>query len=149
MHLGHENVAWVLPLLLQMLNVSAIVFWDRHSMSEICLSQTLNNVFAIATVHFLRFLTKHVTLWVRQGLNHGFLSSETCKLRWKIRSLRNAQTPCIIGHDHFPTKSSNLRLTREVLELATWYRFESITNRLRLLKNGPMQKIESWASSPP
>jgi stress-induced morphogen len=43
----------------------------------------------------------------------------------------------------------NFPLTREVLELAPWYRSKSITNRLGILENGPMQKNASWASSPP
>jgi hypothetical protein len=47
-----------------------------------------------------------------------------------------------INHD------KKINLTREVLELATWYRSKSITNRLGILENGPMQKIASWASSP-
>ena len=40
-------------------------------------------------------------------------------------------------------------ITREVLELAAWYRSKSITNQLGTLENGPMQKLHPEYLVPP
>ena len=85
----------------------------------------------------------------------GTFPSRTLEILFVIQYRMKSKSPIHVHFsEHLPSAvymvhiSLSFCLTREVLELAPWYRSKSISNRLGILENGPMQKIASWASCP-